>query len=75
MQADCASPSVPQLKHSFTSLRADLRLQGMADIENDVSVGFQLISTDDIDDYGVAAIIKRIRDRVGDSPVYLRYVV
>lgn len=47
--------------------------QGIADLENDESVGFQLISTDDIDDYGVAAIIKRIRERVGDSPVYLRY--
>ena len=47
-------------------------MQGVADLENDASVGFQLISTDDIDDHGVAAIIKRIRDRVGDSPVYLR---
>ncbi|KAJ3010957.1 hypothetical protein NUW54_g2324 [Trametes sanguinea] len=56
-----------------TSIHAGIRckLTGMADIDNDASVGFQLISTDDIDDYGVAAIIKRIRDRVGDSPVYL----
>ena len=46
--------------------------QGVGDLENDESVGFQLISTDDIDDYGVAEIIKRIRERVGNSPVYLR---
>ncbi len=44
----------------------------MGDLENDASVGFQVISTDDIDDYGVTEIIKRIRARVGDSPVYLR---
>ena len=45
------------------------------DLENDEAVGFQLISTDDIDDYGVTEIIKRIRARVGDSPVYLRSVI
>ncbi len=33
-----------------------------------------MISTDDIDDFGVPAIIKRIRERIGDSPVYLRCV-
>ncbi|KAI0651974.1 Arginase/deacetylase [Trametes meyenii] len=56
-----------------TSIHAGIRckLAGTADLENDASVGFQLISTDDIDDHGVAAIIKRIRDRIGDSPVYL----
>ena len=48
--------------------------QGTGDIKNDEAVGFQLISTDDIDDHGVNAIIKRIRGRIGDSPVYLRYV-
>lgn len=58
-----------------TSIHAGIRckLAGIADLENDEAVGFQLISTDDIDDYGVSAIIKRIRERVGDSPVYLRY--
>jgi len=47
-------------------------LQGIEDIENDESVGFQLISTDDIDDIGIPEIVRRIRARVGDSPVYLR---
>lgn len=47
--------------------------QGMEDIEHDNSVGFEVITTDNIDDYGVAEIIKRVRKRVGDSPVYLRY--
>ncbi|KII94050.1 hypothetical protein PLICRDRAFT_36283 [Plicaturopsis crispa FD-325 SS-3] len=56
-----------------TSVHAGIRckLGGLGDVENDESVGFQLISTDDIDDLGISAIIKRIRDRVGDSPVYL----
>ncbi|KAH9937341.1 Arginase/deacetylase [Fomitopsis serialis] len=58
-----------------TSIHAGIRckLQGYGDIENDETVGFQLISSDDIDDHGVNAIIKRIRDRIGDSPVYLSF--
>ncbi|KZT02498.1 Arginase/deacetylase [Laetiporus sulphureus 93-53] len=56
-----------------TSIHAGIRckLAGIGDIENDQTVGFQLISTDDIDDLGVTEIIKRIRKRVGSSPVYL----
>jgi hypothetical protein len=46
----------------------------MEDIENDESAGFQLITTDDIDDIGISTIIAQIRQRVGNSPVYLRYV-
>ncbi len=47
--------------------------QGVDDIENDQEVGFQLISTDDIDDLGIPEVVRRIRERVGDSPVYLRW--
>ncbi|KAI0735046.1 Arginase/deacetylase [Earliella scabrosa] len=56
-----------------TSIHAGIRckLTGEIDLTNDRSVGFDLITTDDIDDIGVAGIIKRIRARVGDSPVYL----
>lgn len=46
----------------------------LADIEHDTFVGFQVISTDDIDDLGIPEIIRRIRQRVGDTPVYLRCV-
>jgi len=58
---------------SNTSIHAGIRckLAGIEDIENDESVGFQLISTDDIDDLGIPAIITQIRERVGKSPVYL----
>ncbi|PSS29567.1 hypothetical protein PHLCEN_2v2715 [Hermanssonia centrifuga] len=59
---------------SNTSVHAGIRckLAGIEDLDNDQAVGFQLISTDDIDDLGVNEIIRRIRERVGDSPVYLR---
>jgi agmatinase len=36
-------------------------------------VGFQLITTDDIDDLGIPEIIRRIRERIGTSPVYLSF--
>ena len=51
-----------------------LSCKGIEDIQNDESVGFQLISTDDIDDFGIPTIITQIRQRVGKSPVYLRYL-
>ncbi|KAJ3489614.1 hypothetical protein NLI96_g2012 [Meripilus lineatus] len=56
-----------------TSIHAGIRckLSGIEDLENDEAVGFQLISTDDIDDIGVTEIIRRIRARIGNSPVYL----
>jgi len=58
---------------SNSSIHAGIRckLAGMHDIDHDESVGFQLITTDDIDDLGIPEIINRIRRRVGDSPVYL----
>ena len=48
------------------------RNQGIEDIEDDESVGFHFITSDDIDDHGVDYIVERIRKRVGDTPVYLR---
>ncbi|KAJ7442293.1 arginase family-domain-containing protein [Mycena latifolia] len=56
-----------------TSVHAGIRCQmhGPQDLEHDNSVGFQVISTDDIDDYGIAQVVKKIRQRIGDSPVYL----
>ncbi|KAF7351439.1 hypothetical protein MSAN_01575900 [Mycena sanguinolenta] len=45
--------------------------QGHAMVEHDESVGFAVISTEDIDDYGIQNVIKKIRDRVGTGPVYL----
>ncbi|KAJ7454743.1 hypothetical protein FB451DRAFT_1184600 [Mycena latifolia] len=56
-----------------TSIHAGIRckMSGPQDIAHDDTVGFQVISTDDIDDYGISRVIKKIRQRIGDSPVYL----
>ncbi|KAG8219622.1 arginase deacetylase [Butyriboletus roseoflavus] len=56
-----------------SSIHAGIRckLRGIDDIENDESVGFHFITSDDIDDHGVTSIVERIRKRVGDTPVYL----
>lgn len=58
-----------------SSIHAGIRckLAGLQDIQHDESVGFELISTDDIDDLGIPEIVRRIRKRVGRKPVYLRY--
>lgn len=47
------------------------RLSSYDDVVHDSSIGFSIITSDDIDELGVSAIIRQIRDRVGDMPVYL----
>ncbi|KAH8833040.1 arginase family-domain-containing protein [Flagelloscypha sp. PMI_526] len=47
------------------------RMGGIQDIDHDSHVGFSVISTDDIDDYGIDFIIHKMRERIGNSPVYL----
>lgn len=56
-----------------SSVHAGIRckMQDMGDIDHDTEVGFSVISTEDIDDYGIDAVIRKMRERVGDSPVYL----
>jgi agmatinase len=46
-------------------------LSGLEDYENDDASGFTRIEAREIDTIGTAGIIKRIRDTVGDKPVYL----
>jgi len=46
-------------------------MTGVPDMKNDADMGFEILTTDDIDDIGTAGIVKLIRDRVGDQPVYL----
>lgn len=43
----------------------------MGDYENDDNAGFHRIEAREIDTLGVEGIIKKIRDTVGDEPVYL----
>ncbi|CCF53298.1 hypothetical protein NDA11_006324 [Ustilago hordei] len=47
------------------------RLGSYDDIEHDSSIGFDIITSDDIDDLGIPTIISNIRERVGTMPVYL----
>lgn len=49
-----------------------METQGPGDLENDKEIGFQLIHADEIDKIGVDGIVKRIKQRVGDSLLYLR---
>ncbi|CAK5267416.1 unnamed protein product [Mycena citricolor] len=46
-------------------------LSGPEDYENDDASGFQRIEAREIDTLGTAGIISKIRDTVGDGPVYL----
>ncbi|KAH9890096.1 agmatinase [Cubamyces lactineus] len=46
-------------------------LSGPADYTNDDASGFQRIEAREIDTIGTDGIIKKIRDTVGDKPVYL----
>ena len=46
-------------------------LYSREDIKNDESFGFKIIHCDEFQSEGIDAIVKRIKKRVGDSPVYL----
>lgn len=41
------------------------------DIKNDVRCGFETITARDLDKLGIAGVVDKIKDRVGDSNVYL----
>ncbi|KAI5474247.1 agmatinase [Pseudohyphozyma bogoriensis] len=49
------------------------RLSDVEDLEHDASVGFQLLTTDDIDEMRPSGIVKAIKERVGNTPVYLSF--
>ncbi len=52
-----------------TSIHAGIRSYWNETADN--AVGFTVVTGDEILDIGFKGVIKRIRDRVGDSPVYL----
>ncbi|KAG9119109.1 hypothetical protein FRC07_006038 [Ceratobasidium sp. 392] len=56
------------------SIHAGIRckMTGFEDIQHDESVGFSIITTDDIDRLGADGIAEAIKKRVGNKPVYLR---
>ncbi len=46
-------------------------LYSREDLENDAELGFKVIHCDELNDQGPAHVARRIRDRVGDVPLYL----
>lgn len=51
-------------------IRAPLGSQH-SDLENDAQCGFDIITARDIDEYGPKAIIKKLKERVGEGSVYI----
>lgn len=47
------------------------RLTSIEDNEDDTAQGWLRITTDDIDDFGVAGVAEKIISQVGETPVYL----
>jgi hypothetical protein len=75
VQDDCASPHSFFFLFLLLSACAHRLAQSEADLtEDEHVVGFKIISTDDLDDFGIDEVIRRIRARIGDNPVYLRRV-
>ncbi|BFZ65497.1 hypothetical protein YB2330_006670 [Saitoella coloradoensis] len=58
---------------NHTNIHAGIRttLSGPSDYENDGYCGFEIVEAREIDKIGTDGIIKKIRDRVGNNPVYL----
>jgi agmatinase len=46
-------------------------LYSSEDLKNDAELGFKIIHCDELESEGVDHVAKRIRDRVGDHPLYL----
>ena len=57
-----------------TSIHAGIRApigRPKGDLRNDLRCGFEIIRARDIDRIGVDGIIQKLKDRVGDSKVYV----
>ncbi len=46
-------------------------LYSREDLSNDAELGFKVVHCDELQDHGVDYVVKRIRDRVKDNPLYL----
>ena len=46
-------------------------LYAASDLVEDAELGFQIVSSPEMDDLGVKGVLERIRERVGDRPVYV----
>lgn len=46
-------------------------LYSRTDLDDDEVLGFSIVSSEEIEEHGVPAALKRIRDRVGNRPLYI----
>lgn len=46
-------------------------LYGKQDLEDDAMLGFQIVTTEYVEEHGVPAALERIRHRVADKPLYI----
>ncbi|MFE6256642.1 agmatinase [Agromyces sp. NPDC057865] len=46
-------------------------LYGVDDLTDDARLGFAIVTSEDLEEHGVAAAIERIRARIGDAPLYI----
>ncbi|HXL93069.1 MAG TPA: agmatinase [Streptosporangiaceae bacterium] len=42
-----------------------------ADLEQDAELGFRTVRAMELEDIGIAGVVRRIRERVGDAPLYI----
>ena len=56
-----------------TSMHVGTRgpLYAASDLADDAGMGFAVVSSREMDDLGARGVVERIRERVGDAPVYL----
>jgi agmatinase len=46
-------------------------LYGAEDLTDDERLGFTIVTSEDVEEHGVPAAIERIRNRIGDKPLYI----
>ena len=59
---------------SDTSVHAGIRapmVRPKGDLRNDLRCGFEIIKARDIDRYGIAGVIERLKERVSGTKVYI----
>ena len=49
----------------------DMRVPGRDDLARDAELGFKVVHCDELQQHGVEHVVQRIRERVGDNPLYL----
>lgn len=57
-----------------SSVHAGIRapiIRRKGDLRNDIRCGFEIVTARDLDKLGVQGLASKIRDRVGDSKVYI----